>query len=78
MVIENKNEILPEDVIFTPRQSMAALLNSEKSLRLYTYEIIRFFLEKYNHNILKVAEVLEIGKSTIYRLLKEMEENEQK
>jgi len=77
VVMADKNEILPGDIIFTPRQSMATLLHSEKSLRLYTYEIIRFFLEKYNHNILKVAEVLDIGKSTIYRLLKEMEENDQ-
>jgi two-component system response regulator AtoC len=77
VVMADKNEILPDDVIFTPRQSIATMLHSEKSLRLYTFEIVRFFLEKYNHNILKVAEVLEIGKSTIYRLLKEMEENEQ-
>ena len=78
IVMADKSEILPEDIIFTPRQSIATLLHSEKSLRLYTYEIIRFFLEKYNHNILQVAEVLDIGKSTIYRLLKEMEENEPK
>lgn len=78
VVMTDNNEILPGDIIFTPRQSMATMLHSEKSLRLYTYEIIRFFLEKYNHNILKVAEVLDIGKSTIYRLLKEMEENDQK
>lgn len=78
VVMTDNNEILPGDIIFTPRQSMATMLHSEKSLRLYTYEIIRFFLEKYNHNILKVAKVLDIGKSTIYRLLKEMEENDQK
>ena len=78
VVMTDNNEILPVDIIFTPRQSMATMLHSEKSLRLYTYEIIRFFLEKYNHNVLKVAEVLDIGKSTIYRLLKEMDENDQK
>jgi len=77
IVMADGNEILPENIIFTPRQSIATILHSEKSLRIYTYEIIRFFLEKYNHNILKVAEVLDIGKSTIYRLLKEMEENDQ-
>lgn len=78
VVMADKKEILPGDIIFTPRQSMVTMLHEEKSLRLYNFEIIRFFLEKYDHNILKVAEVLQIGKSTIYRLLKEMDENEQK
>jgi DNA-binding NtrC family response regulator len=76
MVMADSNEILPEDIIFTPRQSNSELLQEEKSLRLYTYEIIRFYLKKYNQNILKVAEVLDVGKSTIYRMIKEMEEYE--
>jgi DNA-binding NtrC family response regulator len=75
MVMADSNEILERDIVFTPRQSNSALLYEEKSLRLYTYEIIRFYLKKYNQNILKVAGVLDVGKSTIYRILKEMEEH---
>jgi DNA-binding NtrC family response regulator len=78
MVMADNNEILERDIIFTPRQSNAALLYEEKSLRLYTYEIIHFYLKKYNQNIIKVAEVLDVGKSTIYRILKEMEEHGEK
>ena len=36
----------------------------------YKRMIIFHFLEKYNHDVLKVAQKLDIGKSTIYRMLK--------
>ena len=35
------------------------------------YKIIKFFLGKYNNNVLKVADKLQVGKSTIYRMIKE-------
>lgn len=74
MVMADNNEITAQEIIFSPRQSNSALLLEEKSLRVYTYEIIRFYLDKYNQNIVKVSEVLDVGKSTIYRMLKEMED----
>jgi len=45
------------------------LLSSEKTLQEYDYEIIRYYLNKYNQNVRLVASKLDIGKSTIYRLL---------
>jgi len=38
------------------------------------YRIIRHFLDKYDNNVLEVAKKLDIGKSSLYRYLKEMEE----
>ncbi len=43
------------------------------TLREYNFAIIRHMLEKYDNNVLKVAKKLDIGKSTIYRYLKEIE-----
>lgn len=43
---------------------------TEKSLREYTADIITFFLKKYNNDVLEVARKLDIGKSTIYNMLK--------
>lgn len=43
----------------------------EMSLRDYDLLIVRKFLEKYNNNIKLVAEKLDIGVATIYRMLKE-------
>jgi predicted transcriptional regulator YheO len=39
----------------------------------YTYRIIRHYLQKYDDNVIQVANKLNIGKSTIYRYLKQME-----
>ena len=49
--------------------SVQNLLANEKSLEEYNHEIIKHFLNKYNHNVRLVATKLGIGKSTIYRLL---------
>lgn len=72
------NLIEPDDIIFSPKKPMANLMLEEKSLRKYTFDIIKYYREKYDDNIIKVAEVLDVGKSTIYRMLKEMKEDEEK
>ena len=41
----------------------------EKSLKDYNTDIITFYLNKYNQNVLEVAKKLNIGKSTIYNLI---------
>jgi transcriptional regulator with PAS, ATPase and Fis domain len=45
----------------------------EMTLEVYTYRIIRSYLNKYDNNVLEVAKRLDIGKSSIYRYLKDME-----
>ncbi len=51
--------------------STQTLLAEEKQLAEYEKEIIKHFLTKYDYNIISVAQKLGIGKSTIYRLLKD-------
>lgn len=41
----------------------------EKTLKDYNTDIISFYLNKYNQNVLEVAKRLNIGKSTIYNLI---------
>ena len=45
----------------------------EKTLREYNCDIIKFFLDKYDNNVLVVANKLDIGKSTIYKMIQEKE-----
>jgi len=73
-VMANDNEITADDISFNSISKETNFLFEEMSLRDYTFKIIRYFLEKYDNNVLKVADKLDIGKSTIYRYLKEMEE----
>lgn len=73
-VMSDGKIIEPHDIIFSPKKPMANLMLEEKALRRHTFDILSYYLEKYDNNILKVAKVLDIGKSTIYRMLKEMED----
>jgi len=63
--------INPDDISFTSNNSVSELLKEEMTLDDYNRIIIRHFLERYNHKVRQVANKLGIGKTTIYRLLKD-------
>ena len=74
-VVMNENNIIQKDGInFTVINPMGDILVRETTLRDYTNKIIKNYLAKYNDNVTEVAKKLDIGKSTIYRVLKEEEE----
>ena len=66
-------EIKPDDITFLPATKNAELLSEEKTLKEYTQQIVRFYLDKYDENIALVAQKLDIGKSTIYKMLQQEE-----
>src|SRR6478609_5886706 len=72
-VMCNDNEIQPDNISFNSAGGDQALLMKEMSLENYMYHIIRSYLNKYDNDVLDVAKRLDIGKSSIYRYLKEME-----
>lgn len=72
-VMAEGNEIREQDITFnTPRAE--SILYQEMTMQTYMYHIIRHFLNRYDNNVLEVAKRLDIGKSSLYRYLKEMEE----
>ncbi|MFI5218148.1 MAG: sigma-54-dependent transcriptional regulator [Bacteroidia bacterium] len=70
-VMTTGNEITAKEILLDEENLLSELLSTELSLEEYNNKIIFHFLQKYNNNVLKVAQKLNIGKSTIYRLLKE-------
>nr|WP_321405716.1 sigma-54 dependent transcriptional regulator [uncultured Carboxylicivirga sp.] len=74
-VMTNSNIIDQEHIIFNSTQSEEDLFNEEMTLKEYTERIIRHYLKKYNNNVLLVADKLDMGKSTIYNLLKKDKES---
>lgn len=72
-VMADGNEIEGKDITFNTILDEDNLLLKEMTLEVYTYRIIRSYLNKYDNNVLEVAKKLDIGKSSIYRYLKEME-----
>ena len=72
-VMGNGKEINDDDINYTSIKKDENFLIEEKSLREYNCDIIKFYLEKYDNNVLLVAKKLDIGKSTIYKMIQEKE-----
>jgi DNA-binding NtrC family response regulator len=72
-VMADAKIIEPSHINFNSVNALSGFLLEETTLAEYNKKIIRYFLDKYNNNISKVAEKLDIGKSTIYRMLKNNE-----
>jgi DNA-binding NtrC family response regulator len=70
-VLTDHDQIDESHISFNSADAAGNLLMEESSLAEYTRKIIRYYLQKYNNNVLLVAKKLEIGKSTIYRMIKE-------
>jgi len=73
IVLADGDEIDELNINFPSSDSLADLTLVEKSLKEYNFVIIKHFLDKYNNNVVEAAKALDIGKSTIYRMLKEPE-----
>jgi len=72
-VMAGEQEIRPQDISFTSARSIDSFLHQEMKMEEYMYRIIRHYLNKYDNDVLEVARILDIGKSSIYRYLKDME-----
>jgi DNA-binding NtrC family response regulator len=73
-VMAEEQEIRPQDISFNSTARMESFLYQEMTMNEFMFRIIRHFLNKYDNNVLEVAKKLDIGKSSLYRYLKEMEE----
>ena len=63
--------ISENDIQFTRNNDVDDFIQEELTLEEYNSRIIKWYLNKYNNNVLQVADKLDVGKSTIYRMLKE-------
>ena len=68
-------QITAPDIFFasTSAASGEMISQEEKTLKDYNIDIIKRFLKKYDNNVVKVAEKLDIGKSTIYKMIQNNE-----
>jgi len=73
-VMAEEQEIRVQDISFNSTARMESFLYQEMTMNEFMFRIIRHFLNKYDNNVLEVARKLDIGKSSLYRYLKEMEE----
>lgn len=72
-VMAEGDTIEAQQLTFSTTRKSDFLLNEEMTMQEYMYRIIRHYLNRYDNNVLEVARKLDIGKSSLYRYLKEME-----
>ena len=66
-------EVLSSDITFTSSRASDFLLQQEKTMKEYNIHIIQHYLKKYDQNVVQVANMLDIGKSTIYKMIQQKE-----
>ncbi len=62
-----------DDIVLSNADVLSGIMGEEQTLRAYNRRIVQLFLDKYNNNTKLVADKLDIGQTTIYRMLKEEE-----
>ncbi|MDO9376607.1 MAG: sigma-54 dependent transcriptional regulator [Bacteroidota bacterium] len=73
VVMCDGKEIFADDISYNSSRGDEAFTSEEKTLRQYTCDIIRYYLKKYDEDVLAVANKLDIGKSTIYKMIQTKE-----
>lgn len=71
ITLSDTDEISGENIYLGNKLLMEENIDKEMNLRDYNIGIVKKYLEKYNNNTKLVAEKLDIGIATIYRMLKE-------
>ena len=67
-VISDGDTIEDKDIMIESSEALSDLFMKEKTLKEYEIQIFQYFLDRYN-DVLEVAKKLDVGKSTIYRLI---------
>jgi two-component system, NtrC family, response regulator AtoC len=69
VVMSDTEDITPEHINLNSSTSINDLLNKETTLKEFENQIIQHYLDKYDKDVLLVAKKLDVGKSTIYRMI---------
>jgi DNA-binding NtrC family response regulator len=68
VVMCENNEIRAEDITLTSLKKDDMLMGEQKTLREYNCDIVKYYLKKNNDDVIATANILDIGKSTIYKM----------
>ena len=68
-VMSDGDNIESEDITISSKANVNDLVSEETTLKAYENKIVAHFLKKYDNDIAVVAEKLDIGKSTIYKMM---------
>src|SRR5215470_630791 len=69
VVMADEEMIQAEHITLNTSASIADLLNKEMTLKEFEIQILQHYLDKYDKDVLLVAKKLDVGKSTLYRMI---------
>ncbi|MBW7952907.1 MAG: sigma-54-dependent Fis family transcriptional regulator, partial [Chitinophagaceae bacterium] len=72
-VMAEDKEILPEHLNIVVQNVMESFAIKDATLKEFNIKLIQYYLDLYNNDVLKVAKKLDVGKSTIYRMIQNKE-----
>ena len=72
-VMADGQEIQAKDISYFSLQKENMFLMENKTLRQHTCDIVNHYLKKNNGDVIETAKALDIGKSTIYKMIQEGE-----
>lgn len=75
VALSDGDQIQPSDLVFHSGDTVTTELYKEMTMREYEHLIIQNLLNRYQRDIPKVAEILDISPATIYRILKEFRQD---
>lgn len=73
VVMCENNEVDADDITFNSTMREEFFLSQTKTLRQHTCDIVKYYLEKNNNDVVATARILDIGKSTIYKMIQDGE-----
>ncbi len=72
-VMSEGEEIEPEHLNVMSQSVMTDFTSKDVTLKEFNIKLIQYYLDKYNYDVLKVAKMLDVGKSTLYRMIQNKE-----
>lgn len=72
-VMSDSDRIEASEISFTASRTPEDLLDQDLTLREYERIIVRHYLDRFDQNVIEAAKRLDIGKSTIYKMIKDGE-----
>jgi DNA-binding NtrC family response regulator len=67
-VMCENNQITADDITLTSFRKDEVFMGEQKTLREYTIDIVKHYLKKNNDDVITTSKILDIGKSTIYKM----------
>lgn len=68
-VMSDGKQLVADDLTLNTLAADDPFIGAEKTLKEYEVDIIKFYLKKNNNNVVATAKKLDIGKSTIYKMI---------